>query len=461
MCAAAVGDLEYTKYLLEAGGDVHVDDDAALVRACYNGHLDVVQYLISKGADVNAHNYLSLKGACSGGFVEIVRLLLAEGAHVASTPTWQQEKFVYRAVKGGSVKILQMIIDNGIEIARDLFWALPDAAQWGHMDILRFLLACDGAQPTSLLRDCIHKAYLCRRIKVASFLFEKFRPEGNADDLYYACFYGHILNAGRLLGDGVIDEGRALKAAIDRGHVAIVKQLLSYNFMSYAYVDCSRSLERAWENNFSGVVEEYMQYLKKESVVGGYEGYCHSGLERAVYNGHTSTIAVLLKHGLDPNFKSGLLLYIASHRGRDNILWLLLGHGAKLTTRWGLWAVVRASESGYLNCMQILLQAGAERHSGHVIMAEALRLAVASGEPEVVEILLERGVDISTVLDDLRGGATAHLRGPGECKGWVLEHCRRLRRSLDEEFDLAEEAVMLKVWGEEQDSREWEDISLY
>ncbi|KAJ3052405.1 hypothetical protein HK097_006331 [Rhizophlyctis rosea] len=113
-----------------------------------------------------------------------------------------------------------------------------------------------------------------------------------------------------------------------------------------------------------------------------------------------------------------------------------------LTTRRGSWAIVRASESGQLKCVDILLQAGADELSGHVVMAEASQLAVDKREVEVVEVLLERGIDVRGVLDDRCCAAM----GPEGSMEWVLEYYRGVRNRLDEEFDLAEEIAMLKPW---------------
>ena len=66
--------------LLEAGANIHEDDDYVLREACYRGRLDVAKTLIEHGADVDAHGGDPLALAAQGDHLEIVKLLLEAGA---------------------------------------------------------------------------------------------------------------------------------------------------------------------------------------------------------------------------------------------------------------------------------------------------------------------------------------------------------------------------------------------
>ena len=57
--AAAKGDIEAVKQLVDAGTDVNAkdeDENTPLHRAAYYGHKEIVVLLIAKGADVNVKN---------------------------------------------------------------------------------------------------------------------------------------------------------------------------------------------------------------------------------------------------------------------------------------------------------------------------------------------------------------------------------------------------------------------
>jgi len=63
--------------VVDAGADVTVCNDAALVDACRHGHEDLVQVLVKHGADVLCRNGEPLAVACSNGHLDLIPLLLA------------------------------------------------------------------------------------------------------------------------------------------------------------------------------------------------------------------------------------------------------------------------------------------------------------------------------------------------------------------------------------------------
>jgi pectate lyase len=90
--AAATGDVNLVKTLLESGTDVDVLDDTflktALHRAAIRGHKDVAELLLAKGAGVNARDWgcaTPLHYAAEKGHKEIADLLIAKGADVNAT----------------------------------------------------------------------------------------------------------------------------------------------------------------------------------------------------------------------------------------------------------------------------------------------------------------------------------------------------------------------------------------
>jgi ankyrin repeat protein len=84
--AAADGDLETVKTLLEEGDDVNSRDNgrwSPLILAAQNGHLEVVKLLIKHRADINAENAYTETALClakSEGHREIVAILEQLGA---------------------------------------------------------------------------------------------------------------------------------------------------------------------------------------------------------------------------------------------------------------------------------------------------------------------------------------------------------------------------------------------
>lgn len=68
--------------MLDAGADVHAQEDWALQWAAERGDEKIVKLLLSAGADVHAWDDGPLRAACWHDRPEVVKLLLAAGADV-------------------------------------------------------------------------------------------------------------------------------------------------------------------------------------------------------------------------------------------------------------------------------------------------------------------------------------------------------------------------------------------
>lgn len=58
--ACARGYLEFVKYIIFKGADIHYEDDSALKFACEYGHIDVVKYLIEKMGTISRNTVLDI-----------------------------------------------------------------------------------------------------------------------------------------------------------------------------------------------------------------------------------------------------------------------------------------------------------------------------------------------------------------------------------------------------------------
>ena len=73
--ASRRGHTEAVKSLINAGADVHANNNEALQWASANGHIEVVKLLLDAGADVHAKNDLALRWANEEGHTKVVKLL--------------------------------------------------------------------------------------------------------------------------------------------------------------------------------------------------------------------------------------------------------------------------------------------------------------------------------------------------------------------------------------------------
>lgn len=123
--AAAYGNLEIVKLLVEAGADLNGQvayGDVALIKADEHDNADVVEYLIEAGADVNIPSRFGMTpfiGLCAGGQLEFVQLAVDRGADVNSS-------FLSTIGDGAGTKNLS---------------PLQAAVTYGHAEVVAFLLS--------------------------------------------------------------------------------------------------------------------------------------------------------------------------------------------------------------------------------------------------------------------------------------------------------------------------------
>jgi len=123
--AAAVGDIDQVRLLIEKGTDVDAREDGfyktALHRAAMSGHKDVVELLLIKGAQIDAWNGFPggtpLDYAAEKGHKEIAELLIARGANINATRVYPTgDTPLHSAARAGHKDIIKLLIAKGANI---------------------------------------------------------------------------------------------------------------------------------------------------------------------------------------------------------------------------------------------------------------------------------------------------------------------------------------------------------
>lgn len=123
--------------------------------------------------------------------------------------------------------------------------------------------------------------------------------------------------------------------------------------------------------------------------------------------GHDNVVQLLLDHGAEVNaqvegrFPNALVA--ASFQGHDKVVQLLLDHGAKVNAQMeGRFrnALAAASLEGHDKIVQLLLDNGASVNTSGEWNDNALYEALVGGYTKVVQLLLDRVPDISVLLED-------------------------------------------------------------
>lgn len=159
--AARTADVERSRQLLGAGGDVNLaepDGTTPLLWAVYNTAPELTELLLEAGADPNVANDLDitpLLQASRYGNAEIVSLLLSHGARLHVDAESNTETPLMAAARAGSVDAVKVLLEAGVDVNAtdplDQQTALMWAAAEGHLEVVSTLLEA-GADPNKQAR---------------------------------------------------------------------------------------------------------------------------------------------------------------------------------------------------------------------------------------------------------------------------------------------------------------------
>ncbi len=248
MFAAAAGDLEMARLLLENGAPVNEQTDdgiTALVYAVVEGHVEVASLLLENGAPVNEQTddgITVLMHAVVEGHVEMARLLLENGAPV-NEQTDDGVTVLMHAVVEGHVEMARLLLENGAPVNEQTDngrTALIYAATEGHVEIARLLL--ENGAPVNEQTDDSDRTALMYAASEGHVEVVRFLVESGADihiqdaysntTLMYAAFAGHVEVARLLLENGALTNAQAgngntaLMYAASEGYVEVVRFLV-------------------------------------------------------------------------------------------------------------------------------------------------------------------------------------------------------------------------------------------
>ncbi|KAM7100982.1 ankyrin repeat and KH domain-containing protein 1 isoform 14-T14 [Ciconia maguari] len=151
MEACMDGHVEVARLLLDSGAQVNMPADSfesPLTLAACGGHVELAALLIERGAnleEVNDEGYTPLMEASREGHEEMVALLLAQGANINAQTEETQETALTLACCGGFSEVADFLIKAGADIELGCSTPLMEAAQEGHLELVKYLLAAGQA----------------------------------------------------------------------------------------------------------------------------------------------------------------------------------------------------------------------------------------------------------------------------------------------------------------------------
>jgi ankyrin repeat protein len=110
--AAEEGHLDIIQFLESRGGDIHYNNDWALCQAARFGQVVIVEYLLHNGANPCVHENLPVRSAPFGKSEKVLNLLLQRGVDVHAN----HEEALVNAASEGNVNMVKMLIAYGADV---------------------------------------------------------------------------------------------------------------------------------------------------------------------------------------------------------------------------------------------------------------------------------------------------------------------------------------------------------
>jgi ankyrin repeat protein len=336
LCAARYGHNDLIAFLLEAKAEVDVENAYAytpLEVAAEGGHQETVKLLLKNGSAINK----ALQAAAQTGNVTLVKTLLDGGADVNACDSRGATALHYAAWEPHEA-IVHLLLDYGADIhiqGGENETVLQNAALGGHKEVVALLLengADVNVQGGSMGNALAAAAYEGSK-EIVELLLHKgalvnAKGGGYNDALQRSAFNGHEY--------GTEVRERLSSAVGDRAHISELAELLLHagvevKAKGQQYCNVLRvAASKATSQEVKAVIE---LLLSKEIEIEGKNDTNNYGtaLQAAAAQGHQEIVEMLLDHGAEVNSTGqmwGSPLRAAAWNGLHDIVEVLLRHGA-------------------------------------------------------------------------------------------------------------------------------------
>jgi ankyrin repeat protein len=437
--AAAVGDIEICRILIEAGADLDAPSGqgmrtTALHRASEHNNVECVRMLLEAGADPNlaVDGETPLHTACSWyKRLDIVGLLLQFGAHVNPPQDCARLTPLQLAVQNGEPNLVQLLLDkkanpNSFTTSKTGTPLQMACRNSGDSKIVELLIAA-GADI-----DC-RSGYRCDK-RHSDYLEDSDTDSDSDSELEEkpdkSCLMGctglpdsfkpAILIAAENENWEVVqlllEEGAAVNASLRKCPPAVLDEEIDDDEYNWGF------------ENTPAVFTPLQAVVRKENITmtrmllsaGAHldarpKGtYGHTALQISAMVGNERIIEILLRKGADVNAPAGVYrgrtaLQAAAVHSDTTVLSILLRQGADVNAppalRKGKTALQIAVAAGNIEGVRILLGANAAVNTdpihteGVTALQEAIQIRDSAIRNEIVHLLLRAGANTEGLKD--------------------------------------------------------------
>ncbi|VEU37348.1 unnamed protein product [Pseudo-nitzschia multistriata] len=429
--AASDGDKKAIEDLLKDGTDVNVrdwDELTALIPAASSGHLDICKLLVKEGIDVNAKDkdgITALMEASIMGHEKIVEFLIENGADVNALAS-SDVSAMWLAASEGRVGVMKLLMENNAEPSNtrvDGISALMTAAVGGHSGAVEILLE-NGADHTMTDKDGLIPLMSAAENGTVATLKAILDHVDDPDyinlisntgfsSLIIAAAHGHVDAVEFLLDNGakadIVHDNKvtALMYAAAAGHLDVMKMLIGKGQadLEFKHTNGGTALLEA---STAGMYDAIVLLVESGSSVDFMDDDGVNPLMAIAAQGNAKSqkfiIDELEKTKSDTALKDYINLF--AHSGGSAFMFAAAGGHVECAKQlMDLGAEINAvarNKDGYLEKLQKMIEEGqVKEEDPHVDGVTALHVASEGGHLEMVNVLLDAGVETSLVhLDD-------------------------------------------------------------
>jgi ankyrin repeat protein len=434
--ASSAGHLDIVKILLKAGADVNASDKdgiTALMEASIMGHEKIVNTLIDAGAEIDFKSNSGVTAlwlAAGENRIGVMKNLLKKNADASVTRSDGITALMTASV-AGHVDTIKLLLEDGADplaVDADGLTALMNAAEKGATDVMKVLIdAAESDDYVNMMSTTGFNALIIASAHGHSDAVKYLITETNADvnlvhdnqvtALMYASASGHVETMKILLEDGKVDinalhtnGGSALVEACTAGASDAITFLIEsgakYNIVDNDGVTPLMAI--AAQGDIVGVntvVDALKKDLNAAQLKDHINSFSFSGGSAVMFaaaGGHSEATKTLTELGADvnavaqatPEYLEKLAVMIEEGTVDDNDPHVD-----------GVTAVHVAAQGGHLECINILIEAGATVTIEDDEDRTALLLAVKGNFGDVAIALVKGGADPNTPYIDEEGAS--------------------------------------------------------
>lgn len=440
--AASAGHLDVVKLLIKAGADVNAKDKdgiTALMEAGIHSHTKVLDLLIKEGAEVDATantGVTALWLASGEGKVDVLKTLLKKDADPNNVRS-DNISVLMTASVGGHADAVKLLLEHGADprfTDAEGVTPLMNAAENGTAAVLKLLIESNTAKAdeetkgryVDLVSNTGFTALIIASAHGHSGAIEYLLKDAKADvnamhethvtPLMYAAASGHIEAMKLLLDVGKVDVneqhtngGTALLEAATGGAGEAMTFLLSRGAKpDLIDLDGVTPLHAVTsKGDYDGtlaLLEELRKIMTPEELKAHINLPSHSGGTAVMFaaaGGHPKCTKLMIDEGADVN-----AIAVATPEYLEKLA-KMIEEGTVDPTEDphvdGVTGVHVAADEGHLECVNLLIEAGADVTVLDEEERTPLLLAVKGNYGEVASVLVKAGADPNTPYIDDEG----------------------------------------------------------